>query len=143
MPRHSQQRRHSPGQRQLRVGEEIRHALSDVFMRGECHDPELDGVSITVSEVRISPDLKNASVYVMPLAGAKTETIIAVLERLAPTIRTLISHKMRLRYTPRLNFRLDTSFEEATRIHTLLRNPAIARDLELSADEDASADDER
>lgn len=110
------------GSRPLKVGEEIRHALSDIFLRGELYDPELQGVSITVSEVRVSPDLKNATAYVMPLAGANKEEILDALNRAAPGIRYLVSEKVELRYMPRLNFKLDTSYEEAGKINALLHD---------------------
>jgi ribosome-binding factor A len=118
-----------PNQRQLRVGEEIRHVLAGIFMRGECHDPDINATPITVSEVRISPDLKNATAYVMPLGGLNKEPVMAALLRNAPILRKLVSDKMKLRYAPRIAFRLDTSFEEAYRIELLLNSPQVARDL--------------
>lgn len=121
-----------PNQRQLRVGEEIRHVLAHIFMRGECHDHELNATPITVSEVRISPDLKNATAYVMPLGGMNKETVMAALIRNAPILRKLVSDRMKLRYAPRISFRLDNSFEEAHRIEVLLNSPEVARDLEKS-----------
>jgi ribosome-binding factor A len=119
-----------PTQRQLRVGEEIRHVLAGIFMRGECYDPDIAGSSITVSEVRISPDLKNATAYFMPLGGINREKILAALIRNAPILRKLVSDQMNLRYAPRIGFRLDDSFDEAHRIELLLKSPAVARDLE-------------
>ena len=119
-----------PNQRQLRVGEEIRHVLAGIFMRGECHDHDITGTPITVSEVRISPDLKNATAYVMPLGGVNKEPVMAALHRNMYALRKLVSDKMKLRYAPRITFRLDTSFEEAQRIETLLNSPEVARDLE-------------
>lgn len=135
MARHSSQRKHPPGQRQLRVGEEIRHALSEVFMRGEMHEPALEGASITVSQVKISPDLKNATAFVMPLGGQNSEAIMEVLYELAPNIRGLVGHKIHLKFTPRLTFRLDNSFEEAGRIQKLLKDPKVVKDLETGDDE--------
>ena len=129
MPRHTPSSKAPPGQRQLRVGEEIRHALSQVFMRGELHIPEMDGISITVSEVKISPDLKNATAYIMPLGGQKKDVVVQVLADLAPMLRSVIGNKIRLRYVPRLSFRLDTTFEEAGRIQTLLSRPEVVKDL--------------
>jgi ribosome-binding factor A len=120
----------SSGQRPLRVGEEIRHALADIFMRGECHMPELSNASITVSEVRVSPDLKNATAFVMPLAGENKEELLQALIEAAPELRHLVSKKVKLRHAPRIHFKLDTSFEEAQRINTLLNKPEVARDLE-------------
>lgn len=119
-----------PSQRQLRVGEEIRHVLADIFMRGDCHDHDINSTPITVSEVRISPDLKNATAYVMPLGGMNLETVMAALIRNAPILRKLVSDRMKLRYAPRISFRVDNSFEEAQRIETLLNSPEVARDLE-------------
>jgi ribosome-binding factor A len=117
------------GQRPKRVGEEIRHALADIFMRDECHSPLLDGASITVSEVRVSPDLKNATAFVMPLAGKDKEALIEALKIASPQIRYLVSKKVALRYMPRIHFSLDHSFEEAERIQQLLRKPEVAKDL--------------
>jgi ribosome-binding factor A len=119
-----------PNQRQLRVGEEIRHVLAGIFMRGECYDPDVTSTPITVSEVRIGPDLKNATAYVMPLGGLKRDKVMAALARNSPIFRKLVSDKMNLRYAPRISFRLDNSFEEAEKIELLLKKPEVARDLE-------------
>ncbi|MDE3016181.1 MAG: 30S ribosome-binding factor RbfA [Pseudomonadota bacterium] len=119
----------STNPRSLRVGEEIRHALADIFMRGESNAPELFGAAITVSEVRVSPELKNATVYVMPLAGENKEELLEVLKVAAPELRYLVSKRVTLRHTPMLHFRLDHSFDEAQRINELLRKPEVARDL--------------
>ncbi|MGB1540449.1 MAG: 30S ribosome-binding factor RbfA [Rickettsiales bacterium] len=129
MARQNQQRKQPPGQRQLRVGEELRHALSSIFMRGELHEPTLDAASITVSEVRISPDLKNATAYVTPLAGRNADEVIEVLTEIAPTIRKLVGPKVHLKYTPKLYFKLDNTFDEAHRIHELLNKPEVQRDI--------------
>lgn len=126
----------APGQRQLRVGEELRHALSDIFLRGECHDPRLHGASITVSEVRLGPDLKNATAYIMPLAGDQKETLLDALNEIAPQLRALVGRKITLKYTPKLHFRLDDSFEVASHIDALLRRPKVARDLDAGSEED-------
>jgi ribosome-binding factor A len=117
-------------QRQLRVGEEIRHVLATVFMRGECYDPIITATPITVSEVRISPDLKNATAYVMPLNGQNREEVMEALQRNAPIFRKFVSDNMKLRYAPRVHFRLDESFDEAFHIEKLLNKPEVARDLE-------------
>lgn len=98
-------------------------------MRGETGAPELDGVSITVSEVRVSPDLKNATAYVMPLGGEKKQDVLEALIRHAPHLRVLVANKMALRYMPRIHFKLDVSYEEASRIDALLRDPSVARDI--------------
>ena len=140
MARNTNQRKQPPGQRQLRVGEEIRHALSSIFLRDELHEPALRGTSITVSEVRISPDLKNATAYVMPLGGANRDEVMETLAGLAPNLRTLVGSQLRLKYTPRLNFRLDNSFDEAHRINSLLSQPEVVRDLQTTRDDEAGED---
>ena len=119
----------SNNQRNLRVGEEVRHALADIFMRGESNAPELFDAKITVSEVRVSPDLKNATAYIMPLAGENKEALLEVLKVAAPEIRHLVSKRVKLRHAPRIHFTLDTSFDEAQRINELLKKPEVARDL--------------
>ena len=116
-------------QRNLRVGEEIRHALADIFIRGEVHSMDLLGASITVSEVRVSPDLKDATAFVMPLAGANKELLFEALKKSAPELRHLVSKRVKLRYTPRIFFTLDNSYEEASRINNLLNKPEVVRDL--------------
>jgi ribosome-binding factor A len=120
----------STSQRPLRVGEEIRHAIADVFLRGEVHSIDLFGASITVSEVRVSPDMKNATVFIMPLAGEQKEERLEALKVAAPEIRYLVSKKVKLRYMPKLYFQLDNSFDEAERINALLNKPEVARDLD-------------
>ncbi|MBY0407852.1 MAG: 30S ribosome-binding factor RbfA [Rickettsiales bacterium] len=122
-------------QRPLRVGEEIRHALSDVFIRGECRSPELFDVTITISEVRVAPDMKNATAYFMPLAGQNKDVLLQVLRDSAPEIRYLVSKKVKLRHTPRIHFSLDESFDEAQRIETLLAKPDVAKDLKKPTEE--------
>ena len=117
-----------PSQRQLRVGEEIRHALADIFLHDEVNDPDINS-TITVSEVRISPDLKNATAYFMPLGGLKREETTKALERSAPFIRHLVGKRLLLRYVARISFRLDTTFDEAHRIEQLLNDPKVAQDL--------------
>ena len=120
----------APSQRQLRVGEELRSALAQIFAHGETHVPELDSSSITVSEVRISPDLKNATAYVMPLAGNKKEAVMEALKERAGFIRSLLSKRVVLRYTPRIVFKLDTSYEVAGRINELLNSERVKQDLD-------------
>lgn len=117
-------------QRPLRVGEEIRHILADIFLRGECRSPELFDVVITISEVRVAPDMKNATAYFMPLAGQNKEKLLLALKDAAPEIRHLLSKRVKLRHTPRIYFELDESFDEAQRIADLLKKPEVARDLE-------------
>ena len=122
-------------QRPLRIGEEIRHALSDVFIRNECRAPELYDVTITISEVRVAPDMKNATAYFMPLAGQKKDEILSALKEAAPAIRHMVSKRVKLRHTPRLHFALDESFDVAHRIETILSSPAVAQDLKKPEDE--------
>lgn len=118
------------GSRPLKVGEAIRHALADVFMRGETHVVELDSASITVSEVRVSPDLKNATAYVMPLAGGHKEEILALLGQHAAHLRHLVAGKLALKYMPRIHYKLDDSYEAADRMNRLLHSPDVVKDLE-------------
>lgn len=113
-------RARAPSQRQLRVGEEIRHALANVFERGELRDPELASVSVTVSEVRISPDLKNATVFVTPLGGDDPNVILEPLGRASPYLRRRVAESVQLRAVPRLKFEADTSYGNAQHIDELL-----------------------
>jgi ribosome-binding factor A len=129
---------HGPSQRQLRVGEELRHALAAILLRGEMHDPDLAGVSITVSEVRPSPDMKHATVFVTTLNGDKMDVVLPALRRAASFLRGLVAKTVRLRHTPQLSFQADTSFDYAQKINTLLHQDVIARDL--SDDEEPSDD---
>ena len=125
-----------PSQRQLRVGELVRHALSDVLMRGEA-GPELDGVLISIAEVRMSPDMKHATVLVAPLASANPDQLVATLNRSAGYLRGRVAPALRqMRSIPDFRFRLDTRFEDDRRIDELLRSPEVARDL--GRDEDQS-----
>lgn len=116
-------------QRQLRVGEELRHALARQFERGHLRDPALTGVTITVTEVRISPDLKHATAFVMPLGGGHLDDVLAGLERSAGFLRRELAKEVQLRYAPELHFSADTSFDHAGRIDELLRRPEVERDL--------------
>ncbi len=131
----SKGRAKAPSQRQLRVGEELRHALSELLERGELHDPAVQDTPITVTEVRSSPDLKNATVYVVPLGGdtAVTDRVLEGLSRAAPYLRRCLAEKVQLRHAPRLTFSADRTFDEALHIDNLLRNPLVARDLEHDA----------
>ena len=120
----------APSQRQLRVGELIRHALADVLQRGEVHDPALDGMVVTVPEVRMTPDLRVATVFVMPLGGKGADTLLATLDRHRKFLRGEVAHRVDLRYAPDLRFRLDESFDAGARIDSLLRSPEVKRDLD-------------
>ena len=128
-------------QRQLRVGEELRHALARILRDGECHDPVLESASVTVTEVRISPDLRNATAFVMPLAGTRATEVVASLERSATFLKGLVAREVQLRNTPNLVFALDDSFDRAARISTLLMRPEVARDLRPPAAEDKDDDE--
>jgi len=119
----------APSQRQLRVGELIRHALADVFSRGEINDPDLDGVTVTVVEVSVSPDLKNAVAFVMPLGGANADAMIAALERCRKFIRGQVGKRVALKHMPNLTFELDTSFDYSESVDRLLSTPHVAQDL--------------
>jgi ribosome-binding factor A len=119
----------SPTQRQLRVGEELRHLLAGILGRHELRDPALHDATITVTEVRISPDLKNATAFVMPLGGTHVPEVLAALERGAGFMRGLIAREIDLRYVPALRFALDTTFDHASRIEALLHRPDIERDI--------------
>jgi ribosome-binding factor A len=118
-----------PSQRQLRVGEELRHALAHVLQRGELRDPALKDVTVTVTEVRVSPDLKNATAYVMPLGGRNGGAVIEGLTRSAGYLRGQLAREVPLRFSPMLSFALDTSFDHASRINELLHRPEVRRDL--------------
>lgn len=115
-------------QRPLRVGEEIRHALARILARGTLRDPELQNLSITVTEVRMSPDLRHATAFVIPLGGDEVDRTVKALGRAAPYLRGQIAKLVQLRFVPELDFKADTTFEYADRIEGLLRRPAIARD---------------
>ena len=131
MPRHHQKKSSAPGgsQRQLRVGELVRHAVADILAHGSVHDADLEGHIITVPEVRMSPDLKLATIYVMPLGGHDIEIVLAALERNKKFLRGEIAHRVNLKFAPDIRFHADERFAEAERIEKLLRTPAVQRDL--------------
>src|SRR5690349_13089329 len=118
-----------PSQRVLRVGELIRHALADMLTRGEVHDPTLEAHMITVPEVRMTPDLRLATIYVMPLGGRDMEKVLAALDRNKKFLRGEIAHRVNLKFAPEIRFRADERFDEAERIEKLLRTPEVQRDL--------------
>ncbi len=123
-------------QRQLRVGEEIRHALADVLMRGDLPWPAgFDLPSITVAEVQVSPDLKNATVFVMPLGGVKLEETVRTLNNHVGFFRHMVAQKINLRYMPKLVFSPDRSFDYAKRISEILHDPKVAKDLDDDDDD--------
>lgn len=124
--------------RLLRVGENIRHALSEIFSRGEIRDPSVEGISITVTEVRCSPDLRNATIFVMPLGGVNEHEVVDGLNRNSKYIRGQLSRMVNMKYLPKLKFTSDTSFGEADHIEQLLHSPHVAQDLnnDLKKDQD-------
>jgi len=125
-----------PSQRQLRVSEQVRHALAEVLQRGDIDDPALAASVISVSEVRMSPDLKIATAFVSPLTTGDETATVDALNRHARFFRGRLSPALRqMKYMPELRFRLDTSYENFARIDALLRSPDVARDLDGSADE--------
>jgi ribosome-binding factor A len=124
-----------PSQRALRVGELIRHAMSDMLTRGDVHDPVLEGHLVTVPEVRMSPDLRMATIYVMPLGGRDIKDVIDALERNKRFLRGEIAHRVNLKFAPELRFRVDERFDEAERIEKLLRTSAVQRDLKRDEEE--------
>ena len=119
-----------PTQRQLRVAEEIRHLLSAIFTRGEFRDPALADVQVTVTEVRISPDLKNATAFVTRLGRSDVVALLPALTRAAPYLRGELAKGMRLRVAPQVSFQPDTALEYAMHVDALLHSPEVARDLE-------------
>ena len=119
-----------PSQRQLRVGELIRRALSDILMQGTIHDPDLNRISVTVSEVTASPDLKIATAYVCPLGGQGGEDLIALLAKNKSEIRRSISKKLTLKYTPELRFRIDETFDRMDETRRLFSQENVKRDLD-------------
>jgi ribosome-binding factor A len=125
-----------PSQRQLRVGELLRHAVSEILGRGEVRDPELEGVSVTVTQVKPSPDMRHAVIYCEPLGGRNAERVIAALNRHRGFIRGLLGHTIRLKFTPDLRFVEDESFAEAEKIETILKSARVQRDLNTPSEGD-------
>lgn len=129
-----------PSQRQLRVGEVIRHALSDLLRREPLRDPVLEGVSVTVSEVRASADLRHAKIFCAPLGGENQDEVLACLNRSAGYLRGLLGRELTLKYTPELAFVLDVSFDEAAHINALLASDRVAGDVaRADAEPDATS----
>ena len=141
----SRSRGKAPSQRQLRVGEEIRHSLARILMEEDLHQPELAELTITVTEVRMSPDLKNATVFVTPLGGKSMAAAVDGLRKAMPFLRHTLASDLNLRFTPRLSFQPDRSFDEAERVDALLRRERVRHDIESGEDgiseDDASQDD--
>jgi ribosome-binding factor A len=116
--------------RLLRVGEQVRHVLSDVLMRGDVHDDVLAAHSVSVTEVRMSPDLRHATVFVKPLLGADEGEVLAALKRHVKYLRGEVAQRVNLKFSAQLKFLADESFDEATHIDSILRRPEVARDLD-------------
>lgn len=127
-----------PSQRQLRVAEIIRRALTEALSRGEVNDPRLEAFTITIPEVRISPDLKVATAYVMPLGGEGAREVVKLLAANAKPLRAFVAGRVDLKFAPTLRFQIDETFGEASRIDALLRSPKVRADVERADDEDAS-----
>ncbi|WND01355.1 30S ribosome-binding factor RbfA [Temperatibacter marinus] len=130
--RNERERKGGGGLRLLRVGENIRHSLSSFLSRGDVSVESLSSASITVSEVRVSPDLRNATIFYMPLGGRDLEAVATGLKEAAPEMRKHLSKTVHMKYIPNLKFKLDESFDEASHIDGLLRNPKVQRDLKSS-----------
>ncbi|MEG3617065.1 30S ribosome-binding factor RbfA [Magnetovibrio sp. PR-2] len=128
-----------PSQRQLRVGEELRHAIAWILERGELRDPAIANTPVTVTEVRVSPDLKNATCFVTPLGGGEPDAVaevVGALSRARKFLRHEVVRKVNLKYAPQLHFEHDTSFDTAGHIDELLHRPDVARDLHHDDDEE-------
>ncbi|ABE37470.1 30S ribosome-binding factor RbfA [Rhodopseudomonas pseudopalustris] len=136
MSRHQKPTGQSESPRKLRVGELVRHAVAEILAQGGVHDPVLETHLITVPEVRMSPDLKLATVYVMPLGGRDEKLVIAALEQHKRFLRGEVARRVNLKYAPEIRFRIDERFAEAERIEKLLRTPAVQKDLEPDSDQD-------
>jgi len=119
----------------LRVGETVRHAIAEILAHGDVHDPDLESHIVTIPEVRMSPDLKLATVYVMPLGGNDLDAVIDAFDRNKKFLRGEVARRVNLKFAPDLRFRVDDRFEEAERIEKLLRTPAVQRDLKSDSNE--------
>ncbi len=126
-----------PSQRQLRVGELIRRALSDALQRGDIHDPDLTRLSITVGEVRASPDLKVATAFVMPLGGREAETALAALRRNKSELRRVVAKQLTLKFAPEIRFALDETYDRMDETRRLLADDTVRRDVEAGSDDPA------
>jgi ribosome-binding factor A len=120
----------APSQRQLRVGELIRRSLAEVLGRGGLADPDLDGVSVTVGEVRVSPDLRHATAFVLPLGGVNAEGVVRALNRNRAALRRAVTRDLTLKHSPEIGFEIDSTFDEAERTRLLLESEAVRRDVE-------------
>jgi|HubBroStandDraft_6_1064221.scaffolds.fasta_scaffold161816_3 ribosome-binding factor A len=138
MPRHRPNRDHVPSHRQLRVGESLRHALSEILSRGDVRDADLEGVSVTVTQVKPSPDMRHATVYCEPLGGKNARNVVDALNRHRGYIRGIMGRMITLKFTPDLRFEEDTSFAEAQKIETILKSARVQRDLNVPDQEEGS-----
>jgi ribosome-binding factor A len=139
MPRHrSPEHPAGPSQRQLRVGEVLRHAIADILSRGEIRDADLDGISVTVTQVKPSADMRHAVIYCEPLGGRNADRVIGALNRHRGFVRGLLGHAIRLKFTPELRFVEDMSFAEAQKIETLLKSPRVQQDLKPGQGDDGT-----
>jgi len=129
MPRHRSSRDQGPSQRQLRVGEMLRHALSDILSRSQIRDPDLEVTSVTVTQVKPSADMRHAVVFCEPLGGKNAAKVIGALNRHRSFVRGQLGRTIALKFTPELHFEEDTSFAEAEKIETLLKSDRVQRDL--------------
>jgi ribosome-binding factor A len=149
MPRHQQRGIAKPpaassaSQRQLRVSELVRHALAEIFTGGNLHEPALAGHIITVPEVKMSPDLKLATAYIMPLGGRDAEAVVAVLDQHRKFLRGEVAHRVNLKFAPELRFHVDDRFDEAARIDKLLKTPEVQRDLKSQTDQESGPDSDQ
>ena len=130
-----------PSQRQLRVGEEIRRVLARVFERGGLRDPDLHDVSLTVTEVSVAPDMRQATVWVLPLGGGDDKSILDALGRASGHLSGLAARELSMKYVPRLSFKRDTAFDTSSKIDALLRDPVIQRDVASGAAESNPSED--
>jgi len=129
MARHFQARNQGPSQRQLRVGELLRHSLSEILTRGDIRDPDLEGISVTVTQVKPSGDMRHATVFVEPLGGKNAKAIVQALNRHRGFIRGQMGRTITMKFTPDLRFVEDDSFAEAEKIERLLKSDVVQRDL--------------
>ena len=140
---HSRKRASNPAgaprsQRQLRVGEELRHVIARILERGEIRDPDVAGRPVTVTEVTVSPDLRQATVFVIPLGGGDATTLLTGLKRVAPFLRHEVARQVQLRVAPEFSFQADRSFDQAERIEQILNSPDVRRDLGDDGEPDGS-----
>lgn len=134
--------REGPSQRQLRVGEEIRRVLARVFERGELHEPALAGVRITLSEVSVSPDLRNATVWVIPPIDGEIADVLPVLTRVSGRLSGQVAREVRMKFAPRLTFKRDTAFDASGRMQAILNDPVIRQDVANAGSESGAGDPE-